>query len=96
MGELIRAHERVEVEQSLKYSRAEAERLWNQAGLQETGRWAVQDEYGEWILYLLVRPEIIGGICCFEQSGPSPLCLPPRFSGYFGPVESLCIPRKPY
>ncbi|KAJ9148910.1 hypothetical protein NKR23_g4566 [Pleurostoma richardsiae] len=55
MGELIRAHERIEVEQSLKYSRAEAERLWNQAGLQETGRWAVQDEYG---LHLLAKAKM--------------------------------------
>ena len=47
MGELIKAHERIEVEQSLKYSQAETTRLWNQAGMSEIGKWMLGNEYGE-------------------------------------------------
>ncbi|KAF6841865.1 duf323 domain protein [Colletotrichum musicola] len=46
MGTLIRQHERIQVEQSLKYSQRGAENLWNMAGLVETGRWTKGDEHG--------------------------------------------------
>lgn len=48
LGELIRPHERVQVEESLKYSPAEAQKLWNRAGMAETNQWRHRAEYGEW------------------------------------------------
>lgn len=47
LGERIRAHERVQVEQSLKYSEDGMKKLWNAAGVVESSRWMVdRDEYG--------------------------------------------------
>ncbi|TDZ58608.1 Ergothioneine biosynthesis protein 1 [Colletotrichum trifolii] len=46
MGTLIQQHERIQVEQSLKYSQLGAENLWNQAGLIETAGWSKGDEHG--------------------------------------------------
>ncbi|KAI8215405.1 duf323 domain protein [Colletotrichum sp. SAR 10_86] len=46
LGTLIRQHERIQVEQSLKYSQRGAENLWSMAGLVETGRWTKGDEHG--------------------------------------------------
>ncbi|KAJ0360325.1 hypothetical protein COL154_007583 [Colletotrichum chrysophilum] len=46
LGTLIRQHERIQVEQSLKYSQRGAENLWSMAGLIETGRWTKGDEHG--------------------------------------------------
>ncbi len=39
LGERIPAHERIQVEQSLKYSAAEATALWRSAGMSETRKW---------------------------------------------------------
>jgi len=39
-------HERVWIEQSLKYSEEEKTKLWKLAGLTEMGRWTRGDEYG--------------------------------------------------
>ncbi|KIH91752.1 N-methyltransferase [Sporothrix brasiliensis 5110] len=39
LGERIQPHERVQVEQSVKYSPAEANYLWRSAGLTETYKW---------------------------------------------------------
>lgn len=47
MGATIRPHERIQVEQSLKYSKREADKLWNYAGLTEIGRWTRGEEYGK-------------------------------------------------
>lgn len=47
MGELIRPHERIQVEQSLKYSPAEAQRLWSRAGMTEAAQWKHRNEYGK-------------------------------------------------
>jgi len=47
LGELIRPHDRIQVEQSLKYSRQETQQLWNRAGMTEIGQWNHGDEYGE-------------------------------------------------
>jgi hypothetical protein len=44
---MIRPHERIRVEQSLKYSAAEAEELWKRAGMTEIDQWRHLDEYGE-------------------------------------------------
>ncbi|KAK4241955.1 hypothetical protein C8A03DRAFT_11784 [Achaetomium macrosporum] len=54
-GELIRLHERIQVEQSLKYSPAEAEVLWKRAGVVEIGQWRHSEEYG---LHMLAKPKM--------------------------------------
>lgn len=48
MGEVIQTHERVQVEQSLKWSQVEAEKLWSSAGMTEAAQWKLNDEYGKW------------------------------------------------
>ncbi|KAI0161669.1 C-type lectin protein [Hypoxylon sp. FL1284] len=54
LGEAIKAQERVQVEQSLKYSREGCRNLWRSAGMIEADRWMTQDEdYG---LHLLTKP----------------------------------------
>ncbi|KAL2267430.1 hypothetical protein VTJ83DRAFT_4707 [Remersonia thermophila] len=53
-GDLVRAHERVQVEQSFKYSSAAAEKLWKRAGMNEMCQWKVNDEYG---LHMLTKPQ---------------------------------------
>ncbi|GJC94227.1 DUF323 domain protein [Colletotrichum higginsianum] len=45
MGTLVKQHERIQVEQSLKYSQLGAENLWNMAGLIETNCWAKGNEH---------------------------------------------------
>lgn len=47
LGETIKANERVQVEQSLKYSQVAASKLWNMAGMTTVDQWALGDEYGE-------------------------------------------------
>jgi hypothetical protein len=49
MGELVRSHERIQIEQSLKYSAAEAQVLWQRAGMTEIAQWRRREEYGELI-----------------------------------------------
>lgn len=52
MGELIQPHERIQVEQSLKYSKVEAEKLWTLAGMVEIGQWKHQNEhYGTSLIF---------------------------------------------
>jgi uncharacterized SAM-dependent methyltransferase len=46
LGSRVLPHERIEIEQSLKYSEEEKDRLWKLAGLTEMGRWSRGDEYG--------------------------------------------------
>ncbi|KAK0620319.1 C-type lectin protein [Immersiella caudata] len=55
MGDLIRPHDRIQVEQSLKYSPAEAQKLWKLAGMTETAQWRHIDEYG---LHMLTKPRM--------------------------------------
>ncbi|KAI1744146.1 DUF323 domain protein [Xylaria scruposa] len=53
MGEAIKANERIQVEQSFKYSKDACDNLWKSAGVLETGRWMADDEdYG---LHLLIK-----------------------------------------
>ncbi len=48
MGETIKAHERIQVEQSFKYSKGACASLWKSAGVLETDRWMTDDEnYGK-------------------------------------------------
>jgi hypothetical protein len=87
LGELIRPHERVQVEQSLKYSAAEAEELWKRAGMAEIGQWRHREEYGEWLyFYIAQRGVSQRHVPLF---GAVPLGLPkltPRFPGKRGAV----------
>ncbi|RYP43732.1 hypothetical protein DL768_009739 [Monosporascus sp. mg162] len=47
MGEIVKAHERIQIEQSLKYSAEDRENLWNAACLTEIERWTTEDgDYG--------------------------------------------------
>lgn len=55
MGELIRSHERIQVEQSLKYSKIGAEKLWNKAGLVEVAHWKHRDDYGRYSIFPPIR-----------------------------------------
>lgn len=48
LGHLIRAHERIKIEQSLKYSAEESQRLWEISGLVEVVHWSKDDVYGTW------------------------------------------------
>ncbi|KAK7956797.1 uncharacterized protein PG986_006019 [Apiospora aurea] len=55
LGETIKAHERIQVEQSLKYSKDGMQNLWRAAGVVESDRWMVEgDEYGELLFFLPV------------------------------------------
>lgn len=48
LGIDFRAGERIQVEQSLKFSATEAHRLWKDSGLEEVDRWsAMHDNYSE-------------------------------------------------
>lgn len=46
LGSVIKAHERIKIEQSLKYSKASADDLWRNAGFRETQTWTRNGEYG--------------------------------------------------
>ncbi|KAH0598911.1 hypothetical protein MHUMG1_03023 [Metarhizium humberi] len=46
LGSIIKPNERIQIEQSLKYSKIGAENLWKHAGLREIGIWTRGDEYG--------------------------------------------------
>lgn len=46
LGESIRAQERIQVEQSLKYSQFSLTKLWNGASLEEVDHWMLGQEYG--------------------------------------------------
>lgn len=47
LGEAVKAHERIQVEQSLKYSQPGATKLWNTASLKEVDQWILGEEYGK-------------------------------------------------
>ncbi|KAK5991381.1 Ergothioneine biosynthesis protein 1 [Cladobotryum mycophilum] len=46
LGSIIPSHERVKIEQSLKYSRTGVDKLWKMAGLDEIAYWNKNGEYG--------------------------------------------------
>ncbi|KAG7115017.1 Ergothioneine biosynthesis protein 1 like [Verticillium longisporum] len=54
LGAVVRPHERVQIEQSLKYSPHEAKKLWHSAGMAEIARWQAK-EHG---LHLLIKPRM--------------------------------------
>ena len=48
----MREGERIQVEQSLKYSAEESDRLWSAAGLTKLAKWATHDNaYGKFKLF---------------------------------------------
>ncbi|PFH59345.1 hypothetical protein XA68_12497 [Ophiocordyceps unilateralis] len=55
LGVVIKPHERVQIEQSLKYDEKSRLGLWKQAGLREEASWLRGDEYG---LHLLRRASL--------------------------------------
>jgi uncharacterized SAM-dependent methyltransferase len=58
LGIYIEEGERVQVEQSLKYSHEEAQVLWQLAGLKEIGKWTASGEsYSKFRIYLLEPQE---------------------------------------
>ncbi|GAB0137565.1 hypothetical protein EsDP_00005825 [Epichloe bromicola] len=52
LGSVVKPHERIQIEQSLKYSKMGAENLWRHAGLRKVETWTRNDEYG---LHMLQR-----------------------------------------
>ncbi|KPM46123.1 hypothetical protein AK830_g468 [Neonectria ditissima] len=70
LGSTIMPHERIEIEQSLKYSKAETERLWAAAGLTEIGHWTRGDEYGLHMLQKSSMPFSL--VPSLYASGPLP------------------------
>lgn len=48
LGSVVKPHERIQIEQSLKYSKIGAENLWRHAGLRKIETWTRNDEYGTW------------------------------------------------
>ncbi|KAL1896440.1 hypothetical protein Cpir12675_002777 [Ceratocystis pirilliformis] len=55
LGTTIFPHNRIFVEQSLKYSPKQTQMLWSTAGFQQTDCWMKGDEYG---LHMLERPSV--------------------------------------
>ncbi|KAK4677990.1 Ergothioneine biosynthesis protein 1 [Podospora pseudoanserina] len=54
-GQVIRPHERVQVEESLKWSPEETRKMWDLAGMTEMGKWMHGTEYG---LHLLTKSKL--------------------------------------
>ncbi|KAH7159828.1 C-type lectin protein [Dactylonectria estremocensis] len=70
LGSTIMPHERIQIEQSLKYSQVETARLWATAGFTEMGRWTRGDEYG---LHMLQKSSIpFNLIPSLYAAGPLP------------------------
>ncbi|TWU75844.1 hypothetical protein ED733_005205 [Metarhizium rileyi] len=46
LGSVIKPHERIQIEQSLKYSKMGSDNLWKHAGLRQVGTWTRGEEYG--------------------------------------------------
>ncbi|KAG6037531.1 Ergothioneine biosynthesis protein 1 [Claviceps citrina] len=55
LGSVVKAHERIQIEQSLKYSKTDAENLWRHAGLRNIEAWTRNEEYG---LHMLQRADL--------------------------------------
>lgn len=83
LGQLIRPHERIQVEQSLKWSPEETQKLWKSAGLTEIGKWMRGNQYGE-----LVLCSPTGGKTVYRTKGSGVDCVPklstPRFRDTWG------------
>ncbi|KAM4058983.1 histidine-specific methyltransferase, SAM-dependent domain-containing protein [Hirsutella rhossiliensis] len=56
LGAALDPHERIQIEQSLKYSKHGSDKLWKQAGLSEVACWRRGDEYGLHILQRATLP----------------------------------------
>ncbi|KAJ6444892.1 ADP-ribosylation factor family protein [Purpureocillium lavendulum] len=70
LGSVVKARERVKIEQSLKYSKIGAEILWKGAGLVEEAAWTRNGEYG---LHLLKRAKLpFSRVPSIYAAGPLP------------------------
>jgi len=58
LGVCIKEGERVQVEQSLKYSHKEAQVLWKLAGLKEIGKWTASGELYSKSNIFLLNPQV--------------------------------------
>ena len=77
-GETIETYERVHVEQSVKYSPAEADNLWRSAGLAETCKWQNKSkEHGTFFLSLFFFCFLLRSISILFVSFLHPLPLLP-------------------
>lgn len=63
LGQLIRPHDRIKVEQSLKYSAEGSSRLWETAGLSEVGHWSKDHQYGGYRACFLLLQAFRGALC---------------------------------
>lgn len=82
LGEVIRPHDRIRVEQSHKFSTAEAQKLWSLAGMTETEQWRHDDEYGKHTPTLPPTPSHGCGGFPFQQPGEP-----------FEPLPHVCVTR---
>ncbi|KAG5950565.1 Ergothioneine biosynthesis protein 1 [Claviceps sorghi] len=55
LGSVVKPHERIQIEKSLKYSKIGAENLWRHAGLRNIHTWTRGDEYG---LHMLQKADL--------------------------------------
>lgn len=69
-GETVKAGQRIQVEQSLKYSELEAKKLWNTASLKEVDQWLLGQEYGEYTSFAILFITTTPGSCDVTFSRP--------------------------
>ncbi|OAQ87380.1 hypothetical protein VFPBJ_01420 [Purpureocillium lilacinum] len=70
LGSVVKARERVKIEQSLKYSKFGADTLWKAAGLVEEAVWTRNGEYG---LHMLKRAKLpFSRVPSIYAAGPLP------------------------
>jgi hypothetical protein len=96
MDDLIRPHDRIQVEESLKYSPAEAQKLWKLAGMAEMAQWRHVDEYGECThIRSCLRPGLSARAVLRSQitsplwSDQASRAITPRMPRHVGPVVWL-------
>lgn len=63
LGHPVRAHERIKIEQSFKYSAEESQRLWETSGLVEVAYWSKDHVYGTWRASPLLCPGLCDSLC---------------------------------
>lgn len=101
LGETIKANERIQVEQSLKYSQAAATRLWSLAGVTTADQWALGQEYGEFTttseLYRCTTPgPLLDWLLCFlQKAAVSERMTFPHVPGAVRPVMARFFTELP-
>lgn len=104
MGERVQPHERIKVEQSLKYSTEEAGVLWKQAGMASLREWRHREHYGEsrsgaktpCFLLCTIRGHDHGDFA-FPNAPAGSHALPPPLSAHNHVFHGLLLlfPRSP-